>query len=111
MDIELKTNLLKISNEYLLGWETLRGFSKWLAGINWDEGNISNEDKEALGKFEVLTTEIIENLRPEEDFSREVLEFVVRNTSFTDTRITVTNTTIVSLSPTLESPGITIPVA
>ncbi|MCJ7515672.1 MAG: hypothetical protein MUO89_06875 [Dehalococcoidia bacterium] len=108
MDIELNTDLLRMANEYLLGWKTLQDFAEWLASVNWDEGNISDENKEVLSKLEILTTEILEELRPEEDLKQEVLEFLVRNTSFTETRVSITNTTIVSLNPTLSTIPVTL---
>ncbi len=80
MDNELKRELSEILAAYLSGWKTIGDLYEWLAGVNWDEGNLDDESQQVLGSFELLAIEVLEGIREEEELLQEASDFVARVT-------------------------------
>ena len=71
-----KDELIDLLTAYLIGWKTLWDCSRWLAGIDWDDSAFSPDDQKLAGLLELLTTEVIEGLRPEDEFAEEASRLV-----------------------------------
>jgi len=76
----MQADLVDLSTAYLMGWKTVRDFAEWLAGIDWDDPNVGPDVIRIAGRLELLTTEVLEGMRPEVEFWGEVSEFVSRET-------------------------------
>ena len=73
--------LLPLLQSYLLSSKSFSECSEWLAGVDWDDPDLTDEEKETVGLFEVLVTEIAEGLREEREFREVASDFVSRNTT------------------------------
>ncbi len=62
---------LDLLSEYLRGAQPLTALSEWLAGVDWDDPDMTEEDREVFGLFELLTTEVFEGLRDEGELTTE----------------------------------------
>jgi hypothetical protein len=89
-------DLLQILQAYLLDTRGLGECAEWLAGVDWDDPDLTNEEKENLGLVELLLTEVAEGLRKEQEFWEAAAEFVGARTqsgfakqTFPDVTITV----------------------
>jgi len=71
------TNLL---TAYLMGWKSIRDCAEWISGIDWDDSTLEAETKAAIGRMELLSTEVLEGLRPEAEFWKEAAELVASAT-------------------------------
>lgn len=72
--------LIQILESYLMGAWGLDQCAEWLAGVDWDDPGLTPEDREALGLFELLVTEVAEGLRGVEEFWQAASEFVAKST-------------------------------
>lgn len=63
---------------YLSGAAGLGKFAEWLTGVDWDDPAMTEEQREALGTFELLLTEVAEGLRGERELFEEASRFVAR---------------------------------
>ncbi len=62
---------------YSSGASSLDSFSTWISSIDWSTGGgMSPEEREVLGRFELLVTEVEENLRDEGDLQLAVLNWL-----------------------------------
>ncbi len=68
--------LVEILQTYLDGSQSLRNCAAWLAGVDWDDLALTQEERERLGLFDLLSTEIAEGMREEKEF-REAAARVV----------------------------------
>ena len=68
--------LARLLQNYLAEAKGLGECAEWLAGVVWDDPDLTEEDKESLGLFELLLTEIAEGLREEEEFRDAAASFV-----------------------------------
>ena len=89
-------DLLQILQAYLMETKGLGECAEWLAGIDWDDPGLTAEEKENLGLFELLITEVAEGLRTEQEFWKAAAEFVGARTqdafakqNFSEVTITV----------------------
>lgn len=57
--------LVQLLTTYLMGTRSLPDCAEWLAGIDWDDPDLTEEEQNSLGEFELLITEITEGLRQE----------------------------------------------
>ena len=64
---------------YLVSDKSLRECAEWLAGVDWDDPALTDEEKETIGLFEVLITEIAEGMRKEVEFQEAAADFIGRN--------------------------------
>ena len=69
-------DLVQVLQGYLMSSASLKDCAEWLAGADWDDPALTDEEKEALGLFELLLTDIAEGLRPESEFRDEASAFV-----------------------------------
>ena len=53
---------------------------EWLASVDWDDPDLTPEERESLGQFELLLTEIAEGLREESEFREAAAGFVAART-------------------------------
>ena len=60
---------------YLMGWKSIGDCVEWVSSIDWNT-KMDSSTQEALGRIELLATEVLEGLRPEEDFWRAASELV-----------------------------------
>ena len=49
--------LVQLLQDYLLGSKGLGECAEWLAGVNWDDPDLTDEEKDSLGLFELLITD------------------------------------------------------
>lgn len=68
--------LALILADYLKGAKGLGECAKWLAGVNWDDPDLTDEEKDSLGLFELLITDVAEGLRDEQELQEEASSFV-----------------------------------
>ena len=54
---------LDVLTECVNGDKPLSDVGEWLAGVDWDDPDLTPERKEVFGLFEVLATEVSEGLR------------------------------------------------
>jgi len=74
----MNSELLDLSKAYLMGWRTIRDIDEWLAGIDWENPDLDPESLELAGRLELLATEVLEGLRPENDFWQEASKIIER---------------------------------
>lgn len=72
--------LLQILQGYLMGSRGLGECAEWLAGVDWDDPDLTVQQKEGLGLFELLLTDIAEGLREEVEFWEAASEYVAAKT-------------------------------
>ena len=63
--------LIKLLQYYLTSSISLVECAEWLASVDWDDPELTGDERDALGLFELLITEISEGLREEYEFRRE----------------------------------------
>lgn len=71
----MRNELTDILKAYLSGWKTVRDIAEWLSGIEWDS-TVDSEIQQFVGCVELLTTEVLEGLRPEAEFWQEAAKLV-----------------------------------
>lgn len=76
MDSDASCDLSGILSAYLSGEKSLRDFSEWLAGIDWDDVGFDSQSRSDVGKFELLSVDSLEGFRSEDEFRRKALDFV-----------------------------------
>ena len=75
------TELTNILDRYLKSAADLREIAEWLAGVDWDDPKMTEDEQEAFGLIELLVTEVAEGMRDEADLRTEAERFVVDKTS------------------------------
>ena len=73
--------LVEILERYLKSAADLREIAEWLAGVVWDDPEMTEEEQEAYGLFELLVTEIAEEMRDEAELRQEAENFLAERTS------------------------------
>ena len=73
--------LANILERYLSSAAGLREIAEWLAGVDWDDPELTEEEQEAYGLFELLVTEIAEEMRDEAELRAEAERFLADKTS------------------------------
>lgn len=69
-------DLLQMLQAYVMESKGLGECAEWLASVDWDDPDLTPEQKEDLGLFELLVTEIAEGLREEQEFWEAASEYV-----------------------------------
>ena len=69
---------LDLLGEYAREEQPFPAVGEWLAGVDWDDPNLTEEEREVFGLFELLTTEISEGLRDERELKIEAIAAIVR---------------------------------
>ena len=62
---------LDVLTECVNGDRPLSDVGEWLAGVDWDDPNLTPERKEVFGLFEVLAIEVSEGLRDRSELLNE----------------------------------------
>ena len=75
----MRRELADVLTSYLMGWKNVRDCAEWLSGIDWDT-RLDQRTRKLVGGMELLTTEVLEGLRPEAEFWQEAAEFVANET-------------------------------
>lgn len=75
------TELVDLLTAYLMGWKTIRDCAEWLAGMDWDDRGLDQDTLNMAGRLELLVTEVLEGLRPEDEFWQEASNLVTRETN------------------------------
>ena len=78
----IRNELIDLSTAYLMGWKTITECAEWLASVDWNDTVLDQATRQVVGRLELFTTEVLEGVRPETDFSRAASEFVARETDF-----------------------------
>ena len=83
---------LDLLGEYVRGAQPFSALGGWLAGVNWDDPDMTEEEQEVFGLFELLTTDVSEGLREEEELISEAVGAIVRFIIKQDRRIPLQDT-------------------
>ena len=51
---------------------------EWLAGIDWDDPDLTPDEKETFGLFELLTTEVSEEMRDQQELLSEATTLLTK---------------------------------
>ena len=68
--------LIRLLQDYLTSSTSLAECAEWLAGVDWNDPELTEDEREAFGLFELLVTEISEGLREENDLREEAARFI-----------------------------------
>ncbi len=75
------TELVNILERYLKSAADLREIAGWLAGVDWDDPELTAEETSALGLLLLLVTEVAEGMRDEAELRTEAERFLANRTS------------------------------
>ena len=73
--------LLEILERYLNSAADMREIAEWLAGVDWDDPELTEADRNDLGLLLLLETEIAEEMRDEAELRQEAEKFLAERTS------------------------------
>ena len=68
--------LVQLMQSYLRGASSMDDCADWLAGVDWDDPELTKGDMETVGGFVLVLTEISEGLREEAEFRQDAANFV-----------------------------------
>ena len=74
--------LVQLMQSYLRGASTIDDCAEWLAGVDWDDPELTEDETEALGGFVLVLTEISDGIRDESEFKEDVRQFVASRIGF-----------------------------
>ena len=77
--------LVHLLQDYLLGAKGIGECAEWMAGVNWDDPDLTDREKDSLGLFELLITDVAEGLREELEFWEEASQLIAKTTRSTFT--------------------------
>ena len=70
--------LIRLLQDYLTSSTSLAECAEWLAGVDWNDPELTEYEREAFGLF---VTEISEGLREENDLREEAARFIADQSS------------------------------
>ncbi|MDE2780512.1 MAG: hypothetical protein OXI91_12690 [Chloroflexota bacterium] len=73
--------LLRLLQDYLTSSISLAECAEWLASVDWDDPELTEDEQDAYGMFELLVTEVAEEMRDEAELRTEVQRFLSERTS------------------------------
>ncbi|MDE2938405.1 MAG: hypothetical protein OXR67_05750 [Chloroflexota bacterium] len=73
--------LVDILKRYFEAAADLREIAEWLAGVDWDDPELTEDEREALGMLLLLVTEVSENMREEAELRTEASRFLADRSS------------------------------
>ena len=73
--------LVNILQSYLNYAAGLREIAEWLAGVDWDDPELTSEERNELGLLFLLVTEVAEGMRDEAELRAEAERFLAEKTS------------------------------
>ena len=68
--------LVELMQSYLRGSNSMDDCAEWLAGVDWDDPDLTKDEMETLGGFVLVLTEISEGLRDEAEFREDAAALV-----------------------------------
>ena len=71
--------LTEILQSYLAGSLSLAGWVEWLARVDWEDPGLTQEERDCLGQFELLSTEISDGIREEREFGEAAAQVVAQH--------------------------------
>ena len=79
----LRKELVNILTSYLSNWDTLHDLYYWISGVSSDDPALASDRDldETMGLLELLSTEVIEGLRPEIELIEAASAFVAAEMS------------------------------
>ena len=69
---------LDLLGEYVRGAQPFSALGRWLAGVDWDDPDLTEEEQEVFGLVELLTTDVSEGFREEEELISEAIAVIAR---------------------------------
>ncbi|MDE2843783.1 MAG: hypothetical protein OXN21_10435 [Chloroflexota bacterium] len=73
--------LIRLLQDFLASNASLAECAEWLAGVDWSDPEMTEDEQEAYGLFELMVTEVAEEIRDETEFRTEVQRFLSERTS------------------------------
>jgi hypothetical protein len=73
-------DIITLLTAYLMGWKSMAECAEWLAGIDWNDEMIDEQSANLADSIVLLTTEILEGLRPESELWGEASKLVAEET-------------------------------
>ncbi len=80
-DCIIMNDLVQLLQDYLTSDKSLDECAEWLAGVDWDDPDLSATEKETLGLFELLLAEVSEGWRGEPEFRDAAADFLSGETN------------------------------
>ena len=71
-------DFLDLIAKYVSGEQPSSVIEEWLAGVDWDDTSLNEDDKEIFGLFELLTTEVSEGIREEQELTSEATRLLTK---------------------------------
>ena len=68
--------LIKLLQDFLASNASLAECAEWLAGVVWDDPELTKYEQEVYGLFELLVTEVAEGMRDEAELRAEAERFL-----------------------------------
>ena len=68
--------LVQLMQSYVRGASSMEDCADWLAGVDWDDPELTKGDMEIVGGFVLVLTEISEGIREEAEFRQDAANFV-----------------------------------
>ena len=101
------SELITLLQCYLMSSKSFGECGEWLAGVDWDDPSMTYDEKETVGVFEILATDIAEGLRDERECREAAEDFISRKTTerFSEQApkdISTSVGTAIALSPIVE---------
>ena len=72
---------IRLLQDFLASRASLVDCAEWLAGIDWDDPDMTENEQEAFGLFELLVTEVAEKMREEAELRAEATRFLAERTT------------------------------
>jgi len=76
----VSTEIVNLLTAYLMGWKNICDCAEWISGIDWDDPDLDTNTRGLMARMELLSTEVLEGLRPEAEFRKQAAELVARET-------------------------------
>lgn len=72
----MQTEFVDALSSYLLGWLSIADCAEKAASFDWDDPALDEETRDALGRIQLLVTEVSEGMRPEIELKQAAAEIV-----------------------------------
>ncbi len=72
---------IRLLQDFLASRASLVDCAEWLASIDWDDPDMTENEQEAFGLFELLVTEVAEKMREEAELRAEATRFLAERTT------------------------------
>lgn len=103
--------LIRLLQDYLTSSVSLAECAEWLAGVDWDDPELTADERGSFGLFELLITEISEGLREEYEFREEVARLLAARTPLVFAMMPLENQMVTVASSSESTPTVEVIVA